>query len=210
MPIQSLNARRERIPVHRDGVGQEIEEREGLLLVQSRRALRCKRALIDRTLEIVVPSPSSKAMPDQNTNAQLAASDPPTSIALATGQTIDLSFIPEAQRNALMAEYMRGTLDVARKANELHVDVVTLRNTLGALADTTRQVSLDGNSVTVTHTQTTAVGRTEIIMGNTETAGKGKLTRSQTNSETNWTPYYIFAAIAAVVLIALAIASHWR
>jgi hypothetical protein len=132
----------------------------------------------------------------------------PTSIALATGQTIDLSFIPEAQRNALMAEYMRGTIDIARKANELHVDVVTLRNTLGALAETTRQVSQDGNSVTVTHTQTTAAGRTEIIMGNTETAGKGKLTRSQIGTETNWTPYYIFAAIAAVVLIAIAIAAH--
>jgi hypothetical protein len=129
-------------------------------------------------------------------------------MVLATGQTIDLSFIPEAQRNALMAEYMRGTIDIARKANELHIDVVTLRNTLGALADTTRQVSEDGNSVTVTHTQTTAVGRTEIIMGNTDTAGKGKLTRTQTGTETNWTPYYIFAAIAAVVLIAIAIGAH--
>ena len=132
----------------------------------------------------------------------------PTSIALATGQTVDLSFIPEAQRNALMAEYMRGTLDVAKKANELQVDVVTLRNTLGTLAETTRQVSQDGNSVPITHTQTTQVGRTEIIMGNTETAGKGKLTRTQTGTETNWIPYYIFAAIAAVVLIAIAIAAH--
>jgi hypothetical protein len=133
---------------------------------------------------------------------------PPTSIAVATGQTIDLSFIPEEQRNALLAEYARGTLKIARKANELHVDVVTLRNTLETLAKTTQQVSQDGNSVTVTHTQTTGVGRTEIIMGNTETAGKGRLTRSQASGETSWTPYYIFAAIAAVVLVAIAIASH--
>jgi hypothetical protein len=103
---------------------------------------------------------------------------------------------------------MRGTLDIARKANELHVDVMTLRNTLGTLADTTEKVSRDGNSVTITHTQTTPVGRTEIIMGNTETAGKGKLTRTQTGSDTNWTPYYIFAAIAAVVLIVIAVVSH--
>lgn len=132
----------------------------------------------------------------------------PTSLALATGQIVDLSFIPEGQRNALLAEYVRGTLDIAKKANELHVDVITLRNTLGTLADTTRQVSQDGNSVTVTHTQTTAVGRTEIIMGNTETAGKGKLTRSQIGADTNWTPYYVFAGLAAVVLVGLAIASH--
>jgi hypothetical protein len=107
-----------------------------------------------------------------------------------------------------MAEYMRGTIDIARKANELHVDVVTLRNTLGALAETTRQVSQDGNAVTVTHTQTTAVGRTEIIMGNTDTANKAKLTRTQTGAETNWTPYYVFGVIAAVVLIVIVIAAH--
>ena len=147
-------------------------------------------------------------MSDPRGNPTPTPSGPPTSIALATGQTIDLSFIPEAQRNALMAEYMRGTIDISRKANELHVDVVTLRNTLGALAETTRQVSQDGNSVTVTHTQTTAVGRTEIIMGNTETSGQGKLSPTQTGRETNWTPYYIFAAIAAVVLIVIAIVAH--
>ena len=147
-------------------------------------------------------------MSDPRGNPTPTPSGPPTSIALATGQTIDLSFIPEAQRNALMAEYMRGTIDISRKANELHVDVVTLRNTLGALAETTRQVSQDGNSVTVTHTQTTAVGRTEIIMGNTETAGQGKLSPTQTGRETNWTPYYIFAAIAAVVLIVTVIVAH--
>ena len=62
--------------------------------------------------------------------------------------------------------------------------------------------------MTVTHTQTTAVGRTEVIMGNTETAGKGKLTRTQTGNETNWTPYYIFAAIAAVVLIVITVVAH--
>lgn len=148
-------------------------------------------------------------MSDQNRNAPPAplASGPPTSISLAGGQTVDLSFMSEGERNGLLAEYTRGTLDIARRAAELHVDVVTLRNTLGTLAETARQVSQDGNSVTVTHTQTTAFGHTEIIMGNTETAGKGRLSRSQTG-ETNWTPYYIFAVIAAVVLIALAIGSH--
>ena len=64
-------------------------------------------------------------MSDLRENATHAPSGPPTSIALATGQTVDLSFIPDAQRTALMAEYMRGTIDIARKANELHVDVVT-------------------------------------------------------------------------------------
>ena len=136
-----------------------------------------------------------------------APSDAPTSIALATGQTVNLSFLTEAQRTALLADFMRDTLDVAKKANELHVDVMMLRNTLEVLANTTEKIAQDGNSVTITRVHNDASGRTEIIMGNTETAGKGRLTRTQTG-DTNWTPYYIFAAIAAVVLIALAIAAR--
>ncbi len=46
-------------------------------------------------------------MSDQNPSPPATVSGVPSSIALATGQIIDLSFIPEAQRNALMAEYMR-------------------------------------------------------------------------------------------------------
>jgi hypothetical protein len=141
------------------------------------------------------------------TPASSAPTGAPTSIVLATGQTVDLSFIPEGQRNVLMTQYMQNTLDIARKAAELNVDVATLRSTLDVLATTTEQVARDGNSVTITRVHNDASGRTEIIMGNTETAGKGRLTRTQTG-ETNWTPYYIFAAIAAVVLIVIAIASH--
>jgi hypothetical protein len=61
--------------------------------------------------------------------------------------------------------------------------------------------------VTVTHTQTTKIGRTEIKMGNTEEAKSGRLTSSQTGDR-NWTPYYIFAGIVAVVLIAFLFAGH--
>jgi hypothetical protein len=43
-----------------------------------------------------------------------------------------------------------------------------------------------------------------------QAVGKGKLTRPLIGNETNWIPYYIFAAIAEVVLITLGIASHWH
>src|SRR5262249_52589409 len=54
-----------------------------------------KRGLTRYLYTKVVSCPSSQAMLQQTTNAPPAASEPPTSIALATGQTIDLSFIPE-------------------------------------------------------------------------------------------------------------------
>lgn len=128
----------------------------------------------------------------------------PTIVPLGpSSQQLDLSWMPEDQRRALLTDYAKGAVDIARKANELGVEVSTLRSTLGTLADNTRQVSQDGNSITVTHVQNSSFGRTEVIMGNTEAAGKGRLSKSQTG-ERDWMPIYVIAGIGAIVLIAFA------
>jgi hypothetical protein len=133
----------------------------------------------------------------------LAAADHtvPTSVPLGPRTSMDLSWLPEEERKVLLTEYTRGILDISRKAQELHVDVGVLQNTLQTLAGTTKEISDSGNAVTVSQTQTTAIGRTEIKMGNTEDARSGKLSKSQTG-ERDWTPYYILGGIIAVVLVA--------
>lgn len=118
---------------------------------------------------------------------------------------LDLSHLSEQERKALLIDYTRGMLDVGRKASELNVDVATLRNTLDTFSQTALRAQEEGTSVTITHTQTTAIGRTEISMGNTDAAKTGKLTRSQTG-ERDWTPIYVIGGIVAVVVIALAFA----
>jgi hypothetical protein len=125
----------------------------------------------------------------------------PSVVTLGALPNIDISFLPDAQRDLLMTEYARGTIDIAKRAHELHVDVGVLKATLDTLSNTTREVSESGNAVTVSHTQTTKIGRTEIKMGNTDEARSGKLSRTQTG-EKDWSPYYIFAGIVAIVLIA--------
>lgn len=142
-------------------------------------------------------------MSDSNGRAVIPqTSRTPSVVTLGPIPTIDLSFLPEAQRDQLMTEYAKGVLDVARKAHELHVDVGVLKNTLDSLSQTTKEVSESGNAVTISHTQSTKIGRTEIKMGNTDEAKSGKMSRSQTG-ERDWTPYYIFAGIAALILIAM-------
>lgn len=141
---------------------------------------------------------------DNNNDAQ--KSQVPTHVNLNPSTALDLSGLSDAERSQMLIDYKKGMLDLGLKAQELHVDVKALEVTLGTLTDTTRTVSQDGNSVTVSHTQTTSVGRTEIIMGNTESAKVGKLTKSQTG-EKDWTPIYIIAGIIALVLIASAFAS---
>lgn len=131
----------------------------------------------------------------------------PSTVTLGPLPTLNLDFLPEAERSALMADYAKGVIDVAKKAHELHVDVAVLKSTLDQLSSTTKDVSDSGNAVTVTHTQTTKIGRTEIKMGNTEEARSGKLTSSQMG-ERNWTPFYIFGGIVAIVLIAFLFAGR--
>lgn len=131
----------------------------------------------------------------------------PSVITVGPLTTIDISFLPEPQRNAIMEDYARGTIDIAKRAHELGVDVGALKSTLDILSNTTKEVSESGNSVTVSHTQTTKIGRTEIKMGNTEEAKSGKLSKTQTG-EKDWNPYYIFGGIVALVLIAFLFAGR--
>ena len=126
----------------------------------------------------------------------------PTSVVSGTTTAFELlSMLPESERNALMAEHAKGMLNITRKATEMHVDVAALSAALGTVASTTMQAAKDDVSVTASHAQTTSIGRTEVIMGNTDAARVGKLTKSQTG-EFNWTPIYIIIGIIALVLIA--------
>jgi len=138
---------------------------------------------------------------DQNKNITKTSSNVPTEINLGPSTSMDLSWLPENERKALLIDYTKGIMDISKKAQELHVDAVVLKRTLDDFSDTTREVSDSGNAVTITHSQTTKVGRTEVIMGNTEEAQSGKLSKSQTG-EKDWTPYYIFGGILALIIIA--------
>ena len=86
---------------------------------------------------------------DQGRNIVPQAGRTPSTVTLGALPTLDLSFLPEAERNALMSDYAKGVIDVAKKAHELHVDVGVLKSTLDQLAHTTREVSDGGNAVTV-------------------------------------------------------------
>lgn len=136
----------------------------------------------------------------KGTELQQRATSVPQRIELTPGTTMDISWLGEAERKALLIEYTKGILDVNKRAQELHVDAAALRRTLDDLAATTADISQKGDAVTISHTQTTSIGRTEVIMGNTQQAQSGKLSKSQTG-ERDWTPYYIFGGIVALIII---------
>ena len=113
---------------------------------------------------------------------------------------IDLGALPEHQRQELFRQHAAGILDIGRKAQELSVDVGALRATLDVASQTARDASQAGNSITITHVVESKAGRTEVIMGNTDAAHSGKLSSRQAGGR-DWTPYYIFAGLVALVVI---------
>jgi hypothetical protein len=125
----------------------------------------------------------------------------PTSVQFGPAPTVDLSGIGEKERAELLALYNSKKLDLSIKAIEMGVDIDALRSTMNALGNTTNDVAQAGNSVTVTHTQETSIGRTEIIMGNTEQAATGKLSKSQSGGR-DLTPYYVIGGLIALVAVA--------
>ena len=127
------------------------------------------------------------------------------SLPLGSSAELDLSALPEAERVALQVEYARGMIDVNKRAQELGVDVQALDRTLRSMAETTQEVSATDDAVTVTHTQESSIGRTEVIMGNTEQAMKGRLTRSQTGDR-DWLPYLIGLGIVGATVVGVVIA----
>lgn len=115
-------------------------------------------------------------MADKGKSLQPAApSAPPTTITVGQTNTLDLSFLPEDQRNALLTDHAKRVLNIQEKALELGVEANVLRNTLDTLSHTTKEVADAGNSVTMKHEHKTNSGRTEVVMGNTNEAAKGKV-----------------------------------
>ena len=124
------------------------------------------------------------------------------------GNIIDLGLLSQEQQNELLAEYMRGTLDINKRAAQMHVDVNAFRSMLDVMAAKTKELSAqEGTSVTMQHTQESSVGRTEVIMGNTEQAAKGRLTRTMAG-ERNFTWLYVVVGVIAVLVLVSMFVRH--
>lgn len=126
---------------------------------------------------------------------------PENSLALGQTDMLDLSGLTPTQIAELKRQHVGGLIDVQRKAQEMKVDVAALDATLQSITDQTSKATQAGSHITTTHTQTTSIGRTETVIGNTDRAASGKLSRSAVGQGDN-TPIYVIVAAVAVVIVA--------
>jgi len=123
------------------------------------------------------------------------------------GAAFDLSRLSEAEQQEIVKQYQSGLIDIRHRADQMKVDVGALSALLREFSDAAAENSGNNTSVTITNTNDTSLGRTEIIVGNTARAQSGKLSRSQTG-ETDWTPFIIGGGAIALILIVLIIVAN--
>ena len=119
---------------------------------------------------------------------------------LTQNQVLDLSHLTDDQIQELKIQYNSGMIDIQKKAAELKVDVAALDATLGSFTDQTARATAVGAHATITHTQTNSAGRTEVVIGNTDKAASGKISRSAAGGKdiTLWVVGIV--AITAIVI----------
>lgn len=140
-------------------------------------------------------APNKEATPTPN-------ADPSSLIQLGANNQLDLSGLTTEQQQQLRIKNAEAKIDVDKRTQELVADAGALNHSLGTMSQHTGAVAEAGQDVTITHTQENSLGRTEIIMGTTDAAKKGKLSRSQTG-ETDHTLLYAGIAVFAIIVIAL-------
>ena len=138
---------------------------------------------------------------DEN-NSLLARRGEAQSIVLGNVKEIQLAGLSSEAIEELKKEHARGLIDVNTLAMKYGVETQALASVLRNMSQETASATKENTAVTITRMQEDSLGKTEVIMGNTETAKRGKLTRAQSGLPDH-TIAYIIGAIIIVIILAL-------
>jgi hypothetical protein len=120
-------------------------------------------------------------------------------LKLNTGD-IDLSGLSEEQISALKLKYGEMQLGILQKAAEQKTDVATLDAALTSFTTQTEKATQAGTSATIQLSTTSTIGRTEVMIGNTEKAAAGKISSSVSGTSHNAIIIIGIIAVAAVLI----------
>ena len=150
------------------------------------------------------PAPGAEAATEDtvgvgSTTTQIAEVRNDSTLVMGAGGPIEIAGLTPDQVSALKEQYAQGMIDVQRKASELKVDVEALDATLGSLTTQAQAANQGGVSVTATHTQSTSLGHTEIVLGNTDRAAKGKIAQARGSGDSQ--PLHYVLILAGAILV---------
>ena len=128
-------------------------------------------------------------------------------INISEAKTVDVSQLDEKAKQEIKTLIAKQNLELRKKGMEQRIDVEFLRSRLNTFGDQLYDVIDKGGSITITNTKDDSIGRTEVIMGNTEEAAKGKLSRSAKGLADN-TKWIVIGAIVVAVIAILAFSGN--
>jgi hypothetical protein len=128
-------------------------------------------------------------------------------INLVPTTQLDLSGLSPDAIARLQEQHAIGMVEIARKANELKVENASLAGVLSTMNTETTKATQSNVAITMTHTQTTSMGRTEIMIGNTDRAASGKLSPSASGSPDR-TLAIVGIVIGGIILLAVLVGHH--
>jgi hypothetical protein len=164
---------------------------------------RTKKAANGFKLEIFCDNEYFVVMSDKLSTNRNENTEPKSTLSLSGNtEKLDLSLLsPEAQEEVRKAQAL-GMVEMQLKAQKMGLETLELDQNLKNIEATVADASRNGAHAQVTKTQNNSLGRTEVIIGNTDNAAKGKFTKTQSGEKDN-TMVYILVGFAALVVIIL-------
>lgn len=120
-------------------------------------------------------------------------------INLAQADVLDLSGLDEAQIAEIKQQQAEGIVAVQVKAAEKKLDVTALDAALTSFTEQTARAVEAGTHATIQHSQTSSIGKTEVVIGNTERAASGKVSSAAESLQNN--SLTIIGVIGIIVIL---------
>jgi hypothetical protein len=153
-------------------------------------------------------------MADQNEKHQLVSRPPDIEPAgpgnvvrvlhLAHEEALDLTDLDPRQADALVAKAHEMAIERDDQRKRMKDDLQATAAKLGIYTEALETATDKNAAVTVTNTKDDSLGRTEMILGNSEAAHAGKLSRTQQGLGDNVRFWLVLSIIAGVVIVLVA------
>lgn len=139
-------------------------------------------------------------------NASLPAR--PTTLRLGATEEIDLTPLSPASAEEIRKLHASKAVERDHNRETLRQDLSATDKKLEIFTKNVSDTVSDNAAVTITNVHEDSLGRTEIMIGNTDAARRGKLTRSQSGFGDNATFWFIIVGILGAVIVLVAALKH--
>ncbi len=128
------------------------------------------------------------------------SSEVPISLDMGSMQSLDVSKLNQEQQQALQLKLNEAKIDLAASAKKAQIDLEVTKSKMDLHSEMSKNASEDGTAYTGTDSFDSSIGRIEMVVGNTERAAKGKMTRSGAGMEDISMKVIITVGIVIVIL----------